>query len=128
MPRNAQGQHFAANAREGNAYLPQVSPIESFGPSGGAIYSVEYNNLPIEAKNIIRTLNSGGSVSAYRRDGSTHGNRERNLPTGGTYEEYTVSTTGRGDAAHRVVHRTDTGEFYYTGFHYADFSLVKNIP
>ena len=31
-------------------------------------------------------------------------------------------------AAHRVVHRTDTGEFYYTGFHYADFRLVKDIP
>lgn len=127
MPRNSQGQHYAANAREGNAYLPQVSPVEQFGPSGAPIYSVEYNNLPIEAKNIIKALKGGGSVSAFRRDGSTHGNRERNLPRG-TYEEYTVSTTGRGDTAHRVLHRTDTGEFYYTGFHYSDFSLVKNIP
>ena len=89
---------------------------------------MEYNNLPLEAKAIISNLKSGKNVSAYRRDGSRHGNRENNLPSGGTYKEYTVSTTGRGDAAHRVVHRTDTGEFYYTGFHYADFSLVKNIP
>ena len=128
MPRNAQGQHYAANAREGNAYLPQVSYVEQFAPSGAPIYTVEYNNLPQEARSIITDLKKGHGVSVYGRDGSRHGNRENNLPSGGTYKEYTVSTTGKSSAAHRVVHRTDTGDFYYTGFHYADFNLVKNIP
>lgn len=128
MPRNAQGQHYAANAREGNAYLPQVSPVAAIRPNGTPIYSVEYNNLPIEAKNIIKTLKGGGTVASFDRDGSRHGNYEHNLPNKGSYREYTVSTTGKSSAAHRVLHRTDTNEFYYTGFHYSDFSLVKNIP
>ena len=126
MPRNAQGQHYAANAREGRAYLPQVSPVESIAPSGARSTRSSTTTCPSRPRTSSRPSRAAERLRVPR-DGSRHGNRERNLPRG-NYEEYTVSTTGRGDTAHRVMHRTDTNQFYYSGFHYSDFSLVKNIP
>ena len=136
MPRNAQGQHYAATVEEGLLYLPTVSIVIEFSESGHPIYSVCFAWLHLNAQLIISKLKKGEQVRNYPRDGSEHQNREVRFPKAGTYKEYTVETTNpildskgkRITSAHRVVHRVDTNEFYYTGFHYTDPHKVVDVP
>jgi guanyl-specific ribonuclease Sa len=136
MPRNASGQHYASTTEEGNLYLPQVSFVCDFSEGGAPIYSVMFQNLHPNAQDIIRRLKKGEKVGIYKRDGSTHQNKDLHYPSKGTYTEYTVETNqpildAKGKkitSAHRVIHRTDTNEFFYTGFHYADPHKVMDVP
>ena len=136
MPRNAQGQHYASTEEEGQLYLPQVSYVCDFSEGGTAIYSVSFRNLHPNAQAIILKLKKGEVVSVYKRDGSTHNNVDVHYPAKGTYKEYTVETTSpildakgkKITSAHRVIHRTDTNEFFYTGFHYRDPNKALDIP
>jgi guanyl-specific ribonuclease Sa len=137
MPRDPKTKaHYAETEEEGQLYLPQVSFVCDFSEGGAAIYSVSFRNLHTNAQDIILKLKKGETVSRYGRDGSDHQNRDIHYPSGGTYKEYTVETTNpildakgkRITSAHRIIHRTDTNEFFYTGFHYADPHKVMDVP
>ena len=80
--------------------------------------------LPAEARQTILLIQRGGPYP-HRQDGSTFGNRERQLPQRprGYYREYTVDTPG---LDHRGERRIVTGgqpprEYYYTDDHYESF-------
>ncbi|PZU26584.1 MAG: ribonuclease [Stenotrophomonas sp.] len=80
--------------------------------------------LPAEARATIDLIQRGGPYP-HRQDGSTFGNRERQLPQRprGYYREYTVDTPG---LSHRGARRIVTGgdppdAWYYTDDHYESF-------
>ena len=80
--------------------------------------------LPLEARETIALIQRGGPYP-HRQDGSTVGNRERQLPQRprGYYREYTVDTPG---LSHRGAKRIVTGgdppdAWYYTDDHYESF-------
>lgn len=80
--------------------------------------------LPPEARETIALIQRGGPYP-HRQDGSTFGNRERQLPQRprGYYREYTVDTP---ELSHRGAKRIVTGgdppeAWYYTDDHYESF-------
>ena len=80
--------------------------------------------LPPEARETIALIQRGGPYP-HSQDGSTFGNRERQLPQRprGYYREYTVDTPG---LSHRGAKRIVTGgdppdAWYYTDDHYDSF-------
>ncbi|MEV7773961.1 ribonuclease [Kitasatospora sp. NPDC086791] len=82
--------------------------------------------LPPEAADTLDLIASDGPFP-YSQDGVVFQNREHVLPgeSYGYYHEYTVVTPGsptRG--ARRIVTGQGYQEDYYTGDHYATFSLV----
>ncbi|MFF7995300.1 ribonuclease [Kitasatospora xanthocidica] len=82
--------------------------------------------LPPEAADTLDLIASDGPFP-YSQDGVVFQNREHVLPSEsyGYYHEYTVVTPGsptRG--ARRIVTGQGDQEDYYTGDHYATFSLV----
>nr|WP_051829711.1 MULTISPECIES: ribonuclease [Streptomyces] len=82
--------------------------------------------LPPEATDTLNLIASDGPFP-YSQDGVVFQNREGVLPRefSGYYHEYTVITPGsptRG--ARRIVTGQADQEDYYTGDHYATFSLV----
>lgn len=86
--------------------------------------------LPAEARDTIALIQRGGPYP-HRQDGSTFGNRERQLPQRprGYYREYTVDTPGLN---HRGAKRIVTGgdppdAWYYTDDHYQSFRSF-NVP
>jgi len=86
--------------------------------------------LPTEARETIALIQRGGPYP-HRQDGSTFGNRERQLPQRprGYYREYTVDTPG---LSHRGAKRIVTGgdppdAWYYTDDHYESFRSF-NVP
>ncbi|MFI6116111.1 ribonuclease [Kitasatospora sp. NPDC051164] len=88
--------------------------------------SVCLSTLPSEATDTLDLIASDGPFP-YSQDGVVFQNREGVLPSEsyGYYHEYTVVTPGsptRG--ARRIVTGQDYQEDYYTGDHYATFSLV----
>ena len=138
MPRNAAGTHYASTPEEGSLYLPQVSYVIDTTETGVAIYSVCFMNLHEDAKTVVLKLKKGETVRKYPQDGTEHKNREGNYPKApaGAYKEYRVEPrTPIRDAkgkiitgSFRILHRTDTNEFYYTGFHYKQPHKVVDIP
>ncbi len=86
--------------------------------------------LPPEAQATHKLVLSGGPFP-YPKDGSTFGNRERQLPSKarGYYREYTVKTPGSRDrGARRLVcggtPPTQPEACFYTDDHYASFRRV----
>ncbi|GAA3034746.1 ribonuclease [Kitasatospora sp. NPDC058063] len=82
--------------------------------------------LPSQAADTLDLIASGGPFP-YSQDGVVFQNREGVLPgeSYGYYHEYTVITPGsptRG--ARRIVTGRSYQEDYYTGDHYATFSLI----
>ncbi|KJS56579.1 hypothetical protein VM98_06575 [Streptomyces rubellomurinus subsp. indigoferus] len=82
--------------------------------------------LPQEADDTLNLIASDGPFP-YSQDGVVFQNREHVLPTQsyGYYHEYTVITPGaptRG--ARRIITGQGDQEDYYTGDHYATFSLI----
>nr|WP_257032988.1 MULTISPECIES: ribonuclease [unclassified Streptomyces] len=82
--------------------------------------------LPSEATDTLDLIASDGPFP-YSQDGVVFQNRENVLPreSYGYYHEYTVITPGsptRG--ARRIVTGQEYQEDYYTGDHYATFSLI----
>jgi ribonuclease T1 len=82
-------------------------------------------NLPAEARDVIRRIDSGGSFQ-YRQDGAVFQNREGRLPSepSGYYREYTVTTPGGVDRGARRLILGAHGELYYTPDHYRSFLWV----
>ncbi|MEU3570658.1 ribonuclease [Kitasatospora sp. NPDC036755] len=88
--------------------------------------SVCLSALPPQASDTLGLIASGGPFP-YSQDGVVFQNREGVLPSEsyGYYHEYTVITPGsptRG--ARRIVTGQAYQEDYYTGDHYATFSLI----
>jgi ribonuclease T1 len=90
--------------------------------------------LPPEARDTLSLIKRGGPYR-HRQDGSTFGNRERQLPAKGRgyYREYTVPTPGAKDrGARRIVAGSGaggdvrtSGEYYYSGDHYNSFRRIR---
>ena len=100
-----------------------------FGAAQGRdVLTISEVQLPLEARETLRLIDSGGPFP-YRRDGITFHNREGLLPgqPKGYYREYTVPTPGRADrGARRIV----TGgkpptSYYFTADHYKSFRRIK---
>ncbi|MFF2146469.1 ribonuclease [Kitasatospora sp. NPDC058190] len=84
------------------------------------------STLPPEATDTLNLIASDGPFP-YSQDGVVFQNRDSVLPSQsyGYYHEYTVITPGaptRG--ARRIVTGQQYQEDYYTGDHYATFSLI----
>jgi ribonuclease T1 len=92
--------------------------------------SVALASLPAEAQRTQQLILRGGPFP-YRKDGSTFGNRERQLPAKprGFYKEYTVKTPGSSDrGARRIVcggpRPAQPEACFYTADHYASFRRI----
>ncbi len=114
-PSLTDGTGAAAEA-PATARAPRPDPLPAF--------------LPPEARDTIALIQRGGPYP-HRQDGSTFGNRERQLPQRprGYYREYTVDTPGLN---HRGAKRIVTGgdppdAWYYTDDHYQSFRSF-NVP
>ena len=100
----------------------------------GAIAEVSAAQLPVEARETLRLIHSGGPFP-HRKDGTVFGNRERLLPERprGYYLEYTVRTPAERDRGpRRIVAGRGAGgdpatsrEYYYTEDHYASFRQIR---
>jgi ribonuclease T1 len=92
--------------------------------------TVALSSLPPEARQTHQSILQGGPYP-YRKDGSTFGNRERQLPAKprGFYKEYTVKTPGSPDrGARRIVcggtEPVRPEACFYTADHYASFRRI----
>jgi guanyl-specific ribonuclease Sa len=95
---------------------------------GNALFSIDYDSLPPEARNTIKLILSDGPFPYPAKDGSTFGNKFGDLPSG-TYLEYTVPTPGvttRG--ARRIVARKTTGQLFFTACHYERVEAQGGTP
>lgn len=81
--------------------------------------------LPPEAKQTWQLIGHNGPFPS-RQDGVVFENREHRLPAepSGYYHEYTVRTPGAADRGARRIITGSTKEVYYTGDHYASFTVV----
>jgi guanyl-specific ribonuclease Sa len=86
---------------------------------------VALSSLPPEATDTVELIDQGGPYP-YPQDGTVFQNREGILPdcAAGYYHEYTVKTPGSSDRGARRVVTGNAGEYFYTGDHYASFSVV----
>lgn len=86
---------------------------------------VPLSSLPPEATDTVELIEEGGPFP-YPQDGTVFSNREAILPAcdSGYYHEYTVETPGSPDRRARRIVTGSAGEYFYTGDHYASFSLV----
>lgn len=84
---------------------------------GNAMYAIDYDSLPPEARNTIKLIISNGPFPFPGKDGSPFGNKFGDLPTG-KYLEYTVPTPGATNrGARRIVARKTTGQLFFTACH-----------
>ena len=87
---------------------------------------VALSSLPKEATTTYNLIKSGGPFPYPRNDGAVFGNRENLLPacSSGYYHEYTVPTPGSSTRGARRIVTGTAGEYFYTGDHYASFSVI----
>lgn len=102
---------------------PASTPTRIRSQSG--LPYILYTDLPSQARDTIRLIDSGGPFP-YRQDDSVFQNREGILParTRGFYREYTVVTPGSPDRGARRIVAGDDGILFYTDDHYASFREV----
>jgi ribonuclease T1 len=92
--------------------------------------SIAVADLPKEAQTTLVLIKQGGPFP-YEKDGVVFGNYEARLPKQkrGYYHEYTVPTPrAKNRGARRIIAGGDprtSGEYYYTGNHYQNFSKIK---
>ena len=87
------------------------------GGMGNALYAIDYDSLPPEARNTIKLIVSNGPFP-FQQDGTPFGNHFGNLPSG-MYLEYTVPTPGATNrGARRIVARLKTAQLFFTACHY----------
>ena len=98
------------------------------GGMGNALYAIDYESLPPEARTTIGLIIAGGPFPYPVKDGSTFGNRFGDLP-GGTYYEYTVPTPGvTNRGARRIVARRNTAQLFFTACHYERVQVTGGSP
>jgi ribonuclease T1 len=95
------------------------------GQSGTGVSTVAVAELPPEGQTTLQLIKKNGPFP-FRKDGSTFGNRERQLPRQqhGYYKEYTVKTPGANNRGARRIVAGAPGEYYYTGDHYNTFQRI----
>ncbi len=95
------------------------------GPSKPSYEIIAVAELPPEGQATLNLIKKGGPFP-YRKDGSTFGNRERQLPHQqyGYYKEYTVKTPGANHRGARRIVAGASGEYYYTRDHYNSFQRI----
>jgi ribonuclease T1 len=90
---------------------------------GNALYAIDYDRLPPEARRTIALIISDGPFPYPGKDGSYFGNNFGDLPSG-RYREYTVPTPGVANrGARRIVARCTTGQLFFTACHYERVQL-----
>jgi guanyl-specific ribonuclease Sa len=88
--------------------------------------TVNFSQLPPEARNTLKLIDQGGPFSYPEKDGSTFFNQEKLLPykPKGYYREYTIPTPGERNRGARRFVVGSQGEIYYTSDHYQSFLRV----
>ncbi|NOQ13251.1 MAG: hypothetical protein GQ583_02065 [Methyloprofundus sp.] len=85
---------------------------------GNALFSIDYDNLPHEARTTISLIIANGPYPYPGKDGSNFGNKFGDLPSG-RYLEYTVPTPGvTNRGTRRIVARCTTAQLFFTACHY----------
>lgn len=85
---------------------------------GNALFSIDYDSLPPEARATIQLIVANGPFPYPVKDGSAFGNTFGDLPSG-QYFEYTVPTPGvTNRGARRIVARRTTAQLFFTACHY----------
>lgn len=85
---------------------------------GNALYAIDYDRLPPEARTTIARIISDGPFPYPGKDGSLFGNGFGDLPSG-RYREFTVPTPGISNrGARRIVARATTAQLFFTACHY----------
>lgn len=88
------------------------------GDMGNALFAIDYDSLPYEARRTIGLIVSDGPFPYPAKDGSPFGNSFNDLPKG-RYLEYTVPTPGvTNRGARRIVARLVTAQLFFTACHY----------
>ena len=92
--------------------------------------AIALSDLPKAGRDVYQRIATGGPFR-YDKDGTTFGNRERQLPAQrrGFYREYTVKTPGARDrGARRIVCGGEVPRqpetCYYSADHYASFRAI----
>ncbi len=82
--------------------------------------------LPPEATKTYNLIQTNGPFPYPNNDGVVFQNRENILPkcSSGYYHEYTVPTPGSSNRGTRRIVTGTGGEYFYTGDHYATFSVI----
>jgi ribonuclease T1 len=95
------------------------------GQNGPSVNTLAVDELPHEGQITLQLIKKNGPFP-FRKDGSTFGNRERQLPRQqhGYYKEYTVKTPGANNRGARRIVAGSPGEYYYTGDHYNTFQRI----
>jgi ribonuclease T1 len=107
-----------------------IFAISAFAKGAPPLDVVAVDQLPVEARQTLNLIKRGGPFP-YAKDGVVFGNYEGVLPKQkrGYYHEFTVKTPGaRSRGARRIIAGGDpatSGEYYYTGDHYATFRRIK---
>jgi ribonuclease T1 len=88
------------------------------GGMGNALFAIDYDSLPYEARKTIDLIVAGGPFPYPAKDGTPFGNSFNDLPKG-RYLEYTVPTPGiTNRGARRIVARLVTTQLFFTACHY----------
>lgn len=101
---------------------PDVSPQQRQATTGYDLGQVPEGERA-QLRETLRLIEAGGPFPYPKKDGTTFGNRENQLPRQprGYYREYTVPTPGAPNRGARRVVRGKGGETYYTSDHYRTF-------
>jgi len=87
------------------------------GGMGNALFAIDYDSLPPQARTTIALIVAGGPFP-FTQDGSNFGNRFGDLPQG-RYLEFTVRTPGVNNRGkRRIVARKKTAQLFFTACHY----------
>ncbi|GLQ91529.1 ribonuclease domain-containing protein [Dyella acidisoli] len=98
------------------------------GNMGNALYAIDYDRLPREARHTISLIISNGPFPYPVKDGSIFGNRFGDLPDG-RYREYTVPTPGVNNrGARRIVARCGSAQLFFTACHYERVEVNGGSP
>lgn len=119
---------YAGKAVTSHSERPKPGPTTTVSSSAKA-GTVALSSLPKQAADTVRLIEQGGPFP-YAHDGIVYQNLEHQLPAKprGYYHEYTVVTPGSADrGARRIItggSAPSSGEWFYTGNHYASFVRV----
>lgn len=115
----------ATRSYERTTSTAPASSTRSSTASDG-LRTIDYADLPKQAKDTLRLIDAGGPFPYPRDDGKTFGNFEGLLPKQkrGYYKEYTVPTPGAQTRGARRIIRGQDGTMYYTSDHYDSFRRI----
>lgn len=125
-------ERTTATTESGSSTAYRSSAASTSGNSGTSgtkadgLRTVDYADLPKQAKDTIALIDAGGPFPYPRDDGKIFGNFEGLLPKQkrGYYREYTVPTPGADTRGARRIIRGQDGTMYYTSDHYVSFRRI----